>query len=198
MDKRRFRVSRRDVLRGAGAAAILGAASARVDAKERTAPPGIALAGPGPSRVALTVNGKPMAADVEPRVTLLDMLRDHLGLTGSKRICDRGACGGCTVWLNGKTVNSCTMLAHDAAGAKITTIEGLADGDKLHPMQAAFVKHDALMCGFCTPGMIMSCADLTGRVKNPTDDQIRQAISGNLCRCGTYTNVFAAVKEAGR
>ena len=193
----RFKVTRRDVLRGAGAAAILGAV-ARADAQEAAAPPGLTRAGPHATRIPLTINGKETAVTVEPRVTLLDALRDHLGLTGSKRICDRGVCGGCTVWVDGLTVNSCMTLAIDVAGKKVTTIEGLAKGDTLHPVQAAFVKHDAVMCGFCTPGIVMSCAAFTDRVKNPTDEQIRQAVAGNLCRCGTYTHVFEAVKEAAR
>jgi aerobic-type carbon monoxide dehydrogenase small subunit (CoxS/CutS family) len=188
-------VSRRDVLRGAGAAAFFGAVSG-VDAQER--PGSLVRVGPGAVPVSLTVNGKPTVLEVEPRVTLLDALRDRAGLTGTKRICDRGACGGCTVWVDGKTVNSCMMLAVDAAGHSVTTIEGLAQNGKLHPVQAAFVKHDALQCGFCTPGMIMSCAALVGRTKDPTQAEIREAVSGNLCRCGVYPHVFAAVKEAAR
>ena len=185
-------VSRRDVLRGAGAAALIGAVSG-VEAQEQPA-----RVGPGAARITLAVNGRPTVLEVEPRVTLLDALRDHAGLTGTKRICDRGACGGCTVWVDGKTVNSCTMLAIDAAGRSVTTIEGLAQDGKLHPVQAAFVKHDALQCGFCTPGMIMSCAALVKSNKNPTPGEIRDAVSGNLCRCGVYPHVFAAVKEAVR
>lgn len=195
MADERTRVSRRDVLRGAGAAAILGAV-ARTDAKEPSG--AVRRAGPGAVRLELTINGRKTALDVEPRVTLLDALRDRVGLTGTKRICDRGACGGCTVWVNGKTVNSCMMLALDAAGSAVTTIEGLARNGKLHPVQAAFVKHDALQCGFCTPGMIMSCAALVASTKNPTDEQIRGAVAGNLCRCGTYPHIFSAVREVSR
>jgi aerobic-type carbon monoxide dehydrogenase small subunit (CoxS/CutS family) len=147
--------------------------------------------------VPFTLNGEAAAVTVEPRVTLLDALRDRLDLTGTKRICDHGACGGCTVFLDGKPVNSCLVLAVDAEGRHVTTIEGLAKGEQLHPVQAAFVKHDAAMCGFCTPGMVMSCAALLAAVPKPTDDQIRRAVAGNLCRCGTYPHVFAAVREAG-
>ena len=195
MAEKRTGVSRRDVLRGAGAAALIGAVSG-VEAQERSGGP--ARVGPGAARIALTVNGRQTVLEVEPRVTLLDALRDHAGLTGTKRICDRGACGGCTVWVDGKTVNSCMMLAIDAAGASVTTIEALAQDGKLHPVQAAFLKHDALQCGFCTPGMIMSCAALVESNENPTPEEIRDAVSGNLCRCGTYPNVFAAMEEAAR
>ena len=194
MADERTGISRRDVLRGAGAAALIGAVSG-VDAQEKSGP---ARVGPGAARITLTVNGKPTVLEVEPRVTLLDALRDRAGLTGTKRICDRGACGGCTVWVDGKTVNSCMMLAIDAAGRSVTTIEGLAKDGQLHPMQAAFVKHDALQCGFCTPGMIMSCAALARDNENPTQAEIREAVSGNLCRCGVYPHVFSAVKEATR
>ncbi|MHC4135751.1 MAG: (2Fe-2S)-binding protein [Planctomycetota bacterium] len=195
MADKRTGVSRRDILRGAGAAALIGAVSG-VEAQER--PGSLARVGPGAARIPLTVNGRPTVFDVEPRVTLLDALRDRAGLTGTKRICDRGACGGCTVWVDGKTVNSCMMLAIDAAGASVTTVEGLAKGGRLHAVQAAFIKHDALQCGFCTPGMIMSCAALVASNKNPTHAEIRDAVSGNLCRCGTYPHVFQAVKEATR
>lgn len=186
----RFRVTRRDMLKGAGAAALIGAVARGQE------PAGPGLLGPGAARVSLTVNGEARALSVEPRVTLLDALRDHLELTGTKRICDHGACGGCTVFLDGKPVNSCLMLAIDADGRAVTTIEGLAKGDELHPVQAAFVKHDALQCGFCTPGMVMSCVALLATTKNPTDEQIRRAVAGNLCRCGTYPHVFAACRDA--
>jgi len=197
MAEERLRVSRRDVLRGAGAAALIGAVG-RSDAKETPDIPGIERVGPGATRVQLSINGKKTALEVEPRVTLLDALRERAGLTGTKRICDRGACGGCTVWVDGRTVNSCMMLAIDADGSRVTTIEGLADGGRLHPVQAAFVEHDALMCGFCTPGMVMSCAALLEENKSPSDDEIRHAIAGNLCRCGTYPHVLDAVKGAAR
>jgi xanthine dehydrogenase YagT iron-sulfur-binding subunit len=196
MEDGRIRVTRRDVLRGAGAAALVGAVA---HGQEPGAPAvkGIARIGPAAVRVPFTVNGAAAEVTVEPRVTLLDALRDRLDLTGTKRICDHGACGGCTVFLDGKPVNSCLVLAVDAAGREVTTIEGLAKGPELHPVQAAFVKHDAAMCGFCTPGMVMSCAALLSVTKNPTDEQIRRAVAGNLCRCGTYPHVFAAVKDVG-
>jgi len=195
MEDGRIRVTRRDVLRGAGAAALVGAVAR--GGEPEAAAEGIVRVGPGAVRIPLTLNGEEMSVTVEPRVTLLDALREHLDLTGTKRICDHGACGGCTVFLDGKPVNSCLVLAIDAQGRSVTTIEGLAKDKKLHPVQAAFVKHDAAMCGFCTPGMVMSCAALLEKTKEPTDEQIRHALAGNLCRCGTYPHVFAAVKEAG-
>lgn len=196
MPDERFRVSRRDVLRGAGVAAVVGAVSPAL-AKEIDKS-GIRKLGPEAVEVAFTLNGQPKTLTVEPRVTLLDALRDRLDQTGTKRACDRGACGACTVWVDGKTCNACMMLAVDVEGRAVTTIEGLAKGETLHPVQAAFVKHDALQCGFCTSGMVMSCAALLERRRNPTDEEIRTAVSGNLCRCGTYTHVFSACREAGR
>jgi len=193
-----LRVSRRDVLKGAGAAAILQGAADRALAGEEKAEAGLRRAGPGPAPLELVVNGEKRRLEVEPRVTLLDALRDRLDLTGAKRVCDRGACGACTVWIDGKTANACMMLALDAQGRAVTSIEGLARGDELHPVQAAFLKHDALQCGFCTPGMIMSCAALVARGERPTEERIRAAVAGNLCRCGTYTHVFAACREAAR
>ncbi|HEX5137588.1 MAG TPA: (2Fe-2S)-binding protein [Planctomycetota bacterium] len=194
MEDGRIRVSRRDVLRGAGAAALVGAVAR---GQEPAAAEGLVRMGPDAVPVRLTLNGAARDVSVEPRVTLLDALRERLDLTGTKRICDHGACGGCTVLLDGKPVNSCLVLAVDAAGREVLTIEGLARGDALHPVQAAFVKHDAAMCGFCTPGMVMSCAALLDATKNPTEEEIRHALAGNLCRCGTYPHIFAAVREAG-
>ena len=193
----RNRVSRRDVLRGAGAAALVGAITSATS-KRAEAAPGIKRLDAGGADLAFKINGKHYRRKIEPRTTLLDTLRDHLDLTGAKRVCDRGACGSCTVEVNGKTVNSCMMLAVDADGAVIRTVEGLAQGEKLHTIQVAFIKHDALQCGFCTPGMLMSCANLIENVKKPTDVQIRGAVAGNLCRCGTYPHVFAACREAAQ
>ena len=201
MTGERFNLSRREVLKTVGAGALLGGSLGRAAGQdgEPKLPAGGRRVGPGPTKVELTLNGKPTALTVEPRVTLLDALRDRLGLTGTKRICDRGACGGCTVHLNGELVNACMMLAVDAAGAQVTTIEGLSQGDDLHPVQQAFVDKDALMCGFCTPGMVMSCAKvcepaLKGEGK-PTLEDIRRGLSGNLCRCGTYPHIFEAAQE---
>ena len=200
MTDERIRVSRRDVLRGAGVAAVLGTVPVvgAQQAAAQEAEDGLLRHGPDAVEIEFTLNGQKTRASVEPRTTLLDALRDRLGWTGTKRACDRGACGACTVHVDGKTVNACMMLAIDAAGAEIRTIEGLAQGGKLHPVQAAFVKHDAQQCGFCTSGMVMSCVALVEGTKNPTDEQIRHAVSGNLCRCGTYPHVFAACKEASK
>ncbi|MEM8884898.1 MAG: (2Fe-2S)-binding protein [Planctomycetota bacterium] len=198
MPRDRNEISRRDVLRGAGAAAIFGAVAPSLSAKEPKAIEGLTMRGPGATPIRLLINGQKHQVELEPRVTLLDALRDHVGMTGAKRICDRGACGGCTVMVDGKTVNSCLMLAVDAEGREIRTIEGLANGDQLHPIQDAFVKHDALQCGFCTPGMVMSCTALVESNPNPSLDDMKAAVAGNLCRCGTYPHVFDACRTASK
>ncbi|MGC9270567.1 (2Fe-2S)-binding protein [Acidiphilium sp.] len=148
--------------------------------------------GPAGMPISLMVNGRARIVRVEPRTTLAEALRDGLGLTGTKIACDRGACSACTVWLDGAPVCSCMMLAVEVGARQITTIEGLAVGHALHPVQAAFIGHDAIQCGFCTPGMIMACAALLARTPNPTEDEVKAAISGHLCRCGTYPHVIAA------
>jgi xanthine dehydrogenase YagT iron-sulfur-binding subunit len=131
-------------------------------------------------------------------VTLLRLLRERLDLTGAKEVCDRGSCGACTVHLDGKAVNSCLLLAVDCEGRDVTTVEGLAKGDALHPVQQAFCEEDALQCGFCTPGMVMSCAALLKANPKPTLDETKAALSGNICRCGTYFNIFRAVDRAAQ
>ncbi len=138
------------------------------------------------AEVELSVNGVRRLAEVEPRVTLLDLLRDHLDVTGPKKVCDRGTCGACTVLENGRLVYACSRLAVEAGGAEITTVEGLGTPDSMHPLQAAFVEHDAQQCGFCTPGFVMALSHLLEKQPNPDDDEIDRALSGNLCRCGTY------------
>jgi aerobic-type carbon monoxide dehydrogenase small subunit (CoxS/CutS family) len=148
--------------------------------------------------ITLNVNGKDRKLKVEPRITLLRALRNELDLTGSKEVCDRGSCGACSVHLDGVLITSCMTLAVDAVGKKVTTIEGLAKGDKLDPIQAAFVQHDALQCGFCTPGMVMACKALLNENKSPTLVQIKKGLSGNICRCGTYNHIFAAVQTAAK
>ena len=145
--------------------------------------------------VSLTVNGKAVTADVDPSTLLVTFLREHLSLTGTHVGCDTSQCGACTVLVDGRAVKSCNMLAVQAAGAKVTTIEGLAQGDTLHPMQAAFKKHHGLQCGFCTPGMVMSAVALAGTMKNPTDEQVREALDGNFCRCTGYHNIVKAVQQ---
>jgi len=146
--------------------------------------------------VAITVNGGLREADVEPRTLLVDFLRDHLGLTGTKIACDTSQCGSCTVHLDGKAVKSCTVLAVQADGAAVTTIEGLASNGTLHAVQEAFHEKHGLQCGFCTPGMIMAAIDLLARNPEPTDEEIRDGLEGNLCRCTGYENIVRAVHEA--
>jgi aerobic-type carbon monoxide dehydrogenase small subunit (CoxS/CutS family) len=188
-------VSRRGFLKGVGGAVGAGAVGAPVVS---AAPTGPTALGPGKVAITITVNGVERELDIEPRVTLLNALRNSLDLTGTKKICDRGQCGGCNVLVDGLLVNSCMMLALDAAGAKVQTVEGLATGDKLHPIQEAFCEVDALQCGFCTPGMVMACKALLDRHKRPSRAEIREGLAGNLCRCGTYTRIFDAVERAAK
>jgi carbon-monoxide dehydrogenase small subunit len=144
-------------------------------------------------KIKLTINGKPVAAEVESRTLLVQLLRETLGMTGTHVGCDTSQCGACVVHVNGASVKSCTMLAVQAEGTKVLTIEGLADGDKLHPMQQAFHDHHGLQCGFCTPGMIMSAVDLAKRNANPTEKEVRHWLEGNLCRCTGYHNIVKAI-----
>ena len=146
--------------------------------------------------VQLKINGKPYALDIDPRVSLLDALRERLQLTGSKKGCDHGQCGACTVLVNGRRINSCLSLAVMHDGDEITTIEGLADGDDLHPVQAAFINQDGLQCGYCTPGQICSAVALLKENHANSDDEIREWMSGNICRCGAYAGILAAINEA--
>lgn len=152
--------------------------------------------GPGKVPISLMVNGRRQAAEVETRVTLLEALRNDLDVTGPKRVCDRASCGACTVIMDGKSVYSCTVLAIEAQGKTITTAEGLMQGDKLHPLQQAFVDNDAQQCGFCTPGFVVACKAFLDRNPNPTPDQVQKGLGGNLCRCGTYMGIRAAVLQA--
>ncbi|HYS38665.1 MAG TPA: (2Fe-2S)-binding protein [Pseudonocardiaceae bacterium] len=163
------------------------------------APPATAAAAvPGDTTipVTLTVNGTTRTLRLDPRVTLLDALRDRLDLTGSKKGCDRGQCGACTVHVNGRRVLSCLTLAASAQGKQITTVEGLATGDRLNAVQRAFVDHDGMQCGFCTSGQVMSAVALIREGHARTDDEVREWMSGNICRCGAYTNIVAAVQQA--
>ncbi len=146
--------------------------------------------------VSMTVNGQATSAEVEPRTLLVQYLREHLNLTGTHVGCDTSQCGACVVDLGGRSIKSCTMLAMQAEGADVTTIEGLATNGELHPMQAAFREHHGLQCGFCTPGMIMSAIDLVKRHPNPDEDTIRHQLEGNLCRCTGYHNIVKAVQDA--
>lgn len=145
--------------------------------------------------IALTLNGQTREVDVQPWTTLLDLLREQLDLVGTKKGCDHGQCGACTVLRDGKRINACLTLAIMCDGAELTTIEGLANGDTLHPMQQAFIKHDAFQCGYCTPGQICSAVGLANEGRASTDDEVKELMSGNLCRCGAYSNIRAAVVE---
>jgi len=157
------------------------------------------IVGPGRFKVSFQVNGRTVNTEIEPRTMLVEAIRDNLNLTGTKIGCNRGACGACTVILGGKAVAACMTLALDAIGKPIETIEGLEDSkEKLHPLQDAFIEHDALQCGFCTSGMIMSAKHLLDKTKSPTGEEIKSAVSGNLCRCGTYPHVFKAVETAAK
>ena len=158
----------------------------------------VAVHGPDKVPVTLSVNGKKLSAELEPRVTLLDALREQFDLTGAKRVCDRGACGACTVLLDNKPVYACSVLAIDAQGAKITTIEALTQGDKLTPVMQAFVDHDAQQCGFCTPGFVVATTHFLQKHPKPSDGDIRHGLNGNYCRCGTYDGIRAvALAQAG-
>jgi xanthine dehydrogenase YagT iron-sulfur-binding subunit len=158
----------------------------------------VSMQGPGKVPVTLTINGKKQTAQLEPRVTLLDALRDQFELTGAKRVCDRGTCGTCTVLLDGKTAYACSVLAIDAQGRAITTIEGLGDPEHLHPIQRAFVDNDAQQCGFCTPGFVVACKAFLDQHPQPTPEQVKHGLSGNFCRCGTYAGIRAAVAQAAK
>lgn len=157
-----------------------------------------ATQGPDEVPITLRINGKPVQLSVEPRVTLLDALRNRLDMTGAKRVCDRGTCGACTVSINGRTVYGCTTLAIDAQGKDIQTIEGIAPEGKLHPLSVAFVNQDGQQCGYCTPGFVMAAKGFLERHPNPTYEQVEHGLGGNLCRCGTYVGVRKAVLEASK
>jgi xanthine dehydrogenase YagT iron-sulfur-binding subunit len=169
---------------------LLSAAS--LDQAEATRAAGPAT---GSVKVNLKINGKDYALDVDPRVTLLDALRERLHLTGSKKGCDHGQCGACTVLVNGRRINSCLSLAVTHEGDEITTIEGLANGEELHPMQSAFIDQDGFQCGYCTSGQICSAVACVKEGHANSDDEIREWMSGNICRCGAYPNILAAIKE---
>ena len=181
--------TRRDLVRGT----LVGAIATGVKAK---APVDDLPLGPGPEPLTLKINGAVHRLSLEPRVMLVDALRERIGLTGTKVVCGRGACGACTVLVDGETACSCLLLAHDVAGKDITTIEGLAANGELTPLQKAFIEADALQCGFCTSGMVMSCHHLLASNPKPSRPEIRAAVAGNLCRCGTYNHVFEAVERA--
>lgn len=193
MDIHNKNEGRRDFLKKSTAIAALAIAS-----------PALVKAGENDERIAalfekiplnIEVNGVLQKLSVEPRVTLLDLLREQLNLTGTKKGCDHGQCGACTVHVDGKRINSCLSLAVMNEGKKITTIEGLADGDKLHPMQEAFIKHDGFQCGYCTPGQIMSAVACVKEGHANSEDEIKEYMSGNICRCGAYPNIVDAIMD---
>ncbi len=202
-EEKKPKLSRRQFLKSVGAAAAVasvgGAAGLRRGGAE--ADRGTTAASPqgiGERAVTLTVNGETHRLLLEPRVTLLDAIRDRLGLTGSKRVCDRGTCGACTVYLDGKPIYACLKLAVDCEGHEVETVESLSAPGQLNAVQQAFVDHDALQCGFCTPGFVMCVNHLLKTNKTPSLAQIKQACSGNVCRCGTYTRIFEAVESAAK
>jgi len=191
-------LSRRGFLKGAGLTTVgtmalqtgvLGAVSKEAALEEKSLGPDAVL-------IKLNINGRPRSLAVEPRTTLASALRDHLQLTGTKVVCDRGACSACTVWIDGKPMNSCLTLAIEVVNKKITTIEGLANEGELHPVQQAFIDHDASQCGFCTPGMIMTATHFLQNNPKPSLADVKIALRGNLCRCGTHPNVFKATLAA--
>ncbi len=191
---------------GAGVAgtALVGGTSAVLD-REAEAAQQRGSAGPGPARVTLNINGRDVELNIEPRTTLLSALRNHMppnqALTGAKPGCEMGTCGACSVLVDGKAAYSCVMLAIDAQGKRITTVEGLAQGDRLTPVQRQLVEKDGYMCGFCTPGFVIAITSLLNETPNPTLDDVKMGVSGNLCRCGAYPMIFeaalAAAKERG-
>jgi len=192
-----FSVSRRDFLKSAGvgslAATVAGVSEA---AAQQTSGPRVV--GPGDVPVQLTVNGRRLNLTIEPRVTLLDALRTRADITGNKKGCDRGACGACTMIIDGRTAYACSTLAIEVQGKQIRTVDGLASGDRLHPVQQAFCDVDALMCGFCTPGFVMATVALFEKNSNPTPAQTARALDGNICRCGTFVRIMeAAMKVKG-
>jgi xanthine dehydrogenase YagT iron-sulfur-binding subunit len=193
--------SRRDLLRGGAAGAVAGSVLPRAlrgQAEAADTVSGTELVGPGPVPMTFTVNGKRLDAKLEPRVTLLDALRNHLDLTGAKKVCDRATCGACTVLIAGRPVYSCTVLAIEAQAHDITTIEGLGTPAQMHPIQAAFVENDAQQCGYCTPGFVMACKAFLDVHPEPTLEQIERGLGGNLCRCGTYDGIKHVLLAGGK
>lgn len=187
-------ISRRSFIRGAGlstAGSVLLTTNAFAFGSEEKLTAGKEF-GPGATTIQMKINGMVESLSVEPRTTLAAALRDHLELTGTKVVCDRGSCSACTVYLDGKPVNSCMMSVFDVGDKEITTIEGIAKNGELHPVQEAFIEHDASQCGYCTPGMVMSCVHLVEHNTNPTLEDVKNATRGNLCRCGTHPHVFKA------
>ena len=205
--------TRRTVLEGGAATGLLLATGLPVEAQQVEPAPAAASTTPGPTMsVSLRINARDFAVELDPRTTLLDTFRNHLGLSGSKKGCDHAQCGACTILVNGRRINSCLTLAVMHEGDEITTIEGLADGDRLHPVQAAFIARDGFQCGYCTPGQICSAVGMLGEAREGwpshasdevaaasvalNDSEIRERMSGNICRCAAYPNIIAAIRDA--
>jgi xanthine dehydrogenase YagT iron-sulfur-binding subunit len=189
-------VSRRDFIKVSGLSLsvplVIGPRTIKLGGED------VKVYGPGKVPITLNVNSKKYTAEVEPRMTLLDTLRNELDLTGAKRVCDRASCGACTVIVDGKSVYSCTVLAIEAQGKPITTVEGLMNGDQLHPLQQAFIDNDAQQCGFCTPGFVVACKAFLDKHPHPKPEDLKAGLGGNLCRCGTYVGVRAAVMQTAK
>jgi len=196
-DKPSSGVSRRSFLKGTGLVISVPLVSPGVRAITVQGAE-VKIFGPDKAPISLTINGAPRKVTVEPRTTLLDTLRNELDLTGAKPVCDRATCGACTVIMDGKPIYSCSVLAIDAEGKKITTVEGLEQNGKLHPIQQAFVDNDAQQCGFCTPGFVVACKAFLDKNPSPTPEQVQRGLGGNLCRCGTYIGIRAAVAQAAQ
>lgn len=194
--KRKSNFSRRGFLQGVGITS--GVLTTGVLEKEAQAQSSAKVAGPGEVAITLQINGRPYKTSVEPRTTLLDTLRHRLDFTAAKRVCDRGTCGACTVIIDGKVMYSCTVLAIDAQGRQIQTLEGLAQNGKPHAVSRAFVANDAQQCGYCTPGFVMAAKGFLDRNPNPTYEEVKSGLGGNLCRCGTYMGVRKAVLDAAK
>ncbi|MBI3653210.1 MAG: (2Fe-2S)-binding protein [Acidobacteria bacterium] len=193
-DQQKSGVSRRSFLKASGISLgvplVVGHRVINVNGQE------VKLYGPTKTSITLTINGAKQTVEVEPRVTLLEALRHELDITGAKRVCDRATCGACTMIVGGKAVYSCTVLAIEAQGKPITTVESLMQGEKLHPLQQAFVDNDGQQCGYCTPGFVMACKAFLDKNPSPTPEEVQKGLGGNLCRCGTYMGVRAAVLQA--
>jgi xanthine dehydrogenase YagT iron-sulfur-binding subunit len=190
----RLGVSRRSFLKSAGVGSLAASVAGVAEAGAQVS--GSRVIGPGEVPVTLTVNGRRVELRAEPRVTLLDALRQRADLTGNKRGCDRGACGACSMIVDGRLVYSCSTLAIEVQGKQIRTVDGLSTGNTLHPVQQAFCDVDALMCGFCTPGFVMATVALLEKNPRPTEDQVRKGLDGNICRCGTFVRIMEAATTA--
>jgi xanthine dehydrogenase YagT iron-sulfur-binding subunit len=190
----RINVSRRNFLKTAGVSSLAASVASVPLAEAQTT--GARVVGPGEVPIQLMVNGKRLDLNIEPRVTLLNAIRNRADMTGNKRVCDRGQCGACTMIIDGRTAYSCSTLAIEVQGKQIRTVDGLSSGATLHPVQQAFVDRDAMMCGFCTPGFVMATVAMLEKNPNPTVDQARRGLDGNICRCGTFTRILEAALSA--